>query len=168
LLNVPTRFDGPGQTNSGVQDSPAGIVIESQLVSDSSTPTNGITIEAQFLPNPSNDTIEAEAPIAPISIESNLIPDPPSGATDSLSTGSGSHFDWGGFLSDALPVAGAILQGIPAAQPANTSTQKTAPATRYQEVCAGQSAVDAAKTPGQFLAAAAALRCKMVPASKQK
>ena len=84
-----------------------GMVIESQLVSDSSAPPNGITIDTQILPNASNNGIEIEAPSIPISIESSLVPteEGTSGGRQSTYVSSGRHggFSLDNFLSDLMP-----------------------------------------------------------------
>jgi hypothetical protein len=127
LLNVPT----------GTPSSSSGIVIESQLVSSPPAPVNGISIETQAVPNPSNDGIEAEAPKIPISIESSMSPDSPSiapetgspmgnstsiPATGGGASGSGGN-GWSTFFS-ALETAGQVInlaiqtcQGFGSCQP---------------------------------------------------
>ncbi len=90
-----------------ILNSSAGIVIDSQLVSDSSAPPNGITIDTQVLPNASNDGIEIEAPSAPISIESSPVPteEGTPGGRQSTYVSSGRHrgFSLDNFLSDLMP-----------------------------------------------------------------
>src|ERR1035441_9618003 len=108
LLNVPTPFNSPGPVDSGALNSSNGTVIESLLVSDSSPPANGITIETpQFVANPSPDGIEVSAPSAPISIDSNLEAngEDASGGRQSTYLSSGSHrgFSLDKFLSDLMP-----------------------------------------------------------------
>lgn len=78
LLNVPTRLDSPGPADSGALNSSGGIVIDSQIVSDSPAPANGITIDTQFVSN----TAIAQGPDASggVQVLSELVDDrPPTG-----------------------------------------------------------------------------------------
>ncbi len=115
LLNVPTRSDSTGSVDSATPNSSNGIVIDNQLVSDSSAPaTNSITIETQSIANPSNDGIEAEAPVTPISIESSLLPDSPSVPTGHSAKSGGAHIDWAGVISDSLQILDAGVRAYDA------------------------------------------------------
>lgn len=124
--NRPKPFDWQSGWQNRMQDMPSlnspttggsgsgGIVIDTQLVSDSPAPTSGITIETQVLPNPSNDGIEAKAPVTPISIESSLSPNSPSGSTRHSAKGGGAHIDWAGVISDSLQILDAGVRAYDA------------------------------------------------------
>jgi hypothetical protein len=69
-------LNGVGPENLGALNSPNGILIDSQLVSDSSAPSNGIAIDTQFLSNsPNEQGVYADGAVQ---ISSELVDDQPS------------------------------------------------------------------------------------------
>lgn len=142
-LNVPMLIDNSGPVDSGTPNSSSGIAINSQLVSDSPPPANGITIQTQFALNPSNDSTVVEAPSAPISIESNLVSNSPSTAAsppEPWQPGSAERPKqsfWDKF-ADGVQIAGEIAQGVEQARElarAGTSAP-TSKASGNSAVCA--------------------------------
>jgi hypothetical protein len=162
LLNVPTPINSSGSLDSGAPNSSGITVIESQLVSDSPPPANGITIETpQFVANPSPDGIEAYAPSAPISIVGTLLADGPSVPVPPTSGSHKTSF-WENFANGVSDFVqsdefGQVMQSFSQnieQQRQLANAQNSASARGTQPTCkADESAMNAAKTPGAYLTA---------------